>query len=58
MWAAPPGQALLLSLVLRDWDSLLPLRAGLAVADLAGAAAVVKWPNDVLLAGGKQCPSA
>jgi BirA family biotin operon repressor/biotin-[acetyl-CoA-carboxylase] ligase len=53
VWAAPPGRALLLSLVLRDWDALLPLRAGLAVADLAGDAAVVKWPNDVLLGGKK-----
>jgi BirA family transcriptional regulator, biotin operon repressor / biotin---[acetyl-CoA-carboxylase] ligase len=53
VWAAPPGRALLLSLLLREWDALLPLRAGLAVADLAGGAAVVKWPNDVLLGGGK-----
>jgi BirA family biotin operon repressor/biotin-[acetyl-CoA-carboxylase] ligase len=52
-WAAPPGCALLCSLLLRDHDALLPLRAGLAVADLAGDAALVKWPNDVLLAGGK-----
>jgi BirA family biotin operon repressor/biotin-[acetyl-CoA-carboxylase] ligase len=52
-WAAPPGRALLLSLLLRQWDRLLPLRAGLAVADLAAGAAVVKWPNDVLLGGGK-----
>jgi|SRR5215207_9360188 len=48
-WAAPPGRALLLSLLLRDYDPLLPLRAGLAVADLAGEAALVKWPNDVLV---------
>jgi BirA family biotin operon repressor/biotin-[acetyl-CoA-carboxylase] ligase len=48
-WAAPPGRALLCSLLLRAYDPLLPLRAGLAVADLAGAAARVKWPNDVLL---------
>jgi BirA family biotin operon repressor/biotin-[acetyl-CoA-carboxylase] ligase len=47
-WAAPPGRALLCSLLLRDYDPLLPLRAGLAVADLAGDA-LVKWPNDVLL---------
>ena len=52
-WSAPAGQALLLSLVLRDPDPLLPLRAGLAVADLAGGAARVKWPNDVLLDGRK-----
>jgi BirA family biotin operon repressor/biotin-[acetyl-CoA-carboxylase] ligase len=52
-WVAPPDQALLLSLLLRDYDALLPLRAGLAVADLAGPAARVKWPNDVLLDGRK-----
>jgi BirA family biotin operon repressor/biotin-[acetyl-CoA-carboxylase] ligase len=52
-WAAPPGSALLCSLLLRDYDPLLPLRAGLAVADVAGDAARVKWPNDVLLDGRK-----
>jgi len=52
-WAAPRGRALLLSLVLRAYDPLLPLRAGLAVADVAGSAALVKWPNDVLLGGRK-----
>lgn len=52
-WTAPPGRGLLLSLVLRDFDALLPLRAGLAVADLAGARARVKWPNDVLMDGRK-----
>jgi len=53
VWVAPPGRALLLSLVVRDFDPLLPLRAGLAVADLAGGEALVKWPNDVLLDGRK-----
>jgi BirA family biotin operon repressor/biotin-[acetyl-CoA-carboxylase] ligase len=48
-WSAPPGRALLLSLILRETDPLISLRAGLAVADLAGPAALVKWPNDVLL---------
>jgi BirA family biotin operon repressor/biotin-[acetyl-CoA-carboxylase] ligase len=52
-WSGPPGRSLLCSLVLRDYDALLPLRAGLAVADLAGDAAGVKWPNDVLLEGRK-----
>jgi BirA family transcriptional regulator, biotin operon repressor / biotin---[acetyl-CoA-carboxylase] ligase len=52
-WTAPPGQALLLSLVVREVDPLLPLRAGLAVADLAGAGALLKWPNDVLVGGRK-----
>jgi BirA family biotin operon repressor/biotin-[acetyl-CoA-carboxylase] ligase len=52
-WAGPPGRSLLLSVLVRDFDHLLPLRAGLAVADVAGDAARVKWPNDVLLEGGK-----
>jgi len=52
-WTAPPGRALLLSLVLRDPPALLPLAAGLAVAEVAGPAAVVKWPNDVLVDGRK-----
>jgi len=52
-WEAPEGAALLCSLVVRELDPLLSLRAGLAVADVAGAAARVKWPNDVLLDGGK-----
>jgi BirA family biotin operon repressor/biotin-[acetyl-CoA-carboxylase] ligase len=52
-WTAPPGTALLLSLVLRESDALTPLRAGLAVSDLAGGAARVKWPNDVLVDGRK-----
>ena len=52
-WTAPPGSSLLLSLVLRELDALLSLRAGLAVADLAGPRARVKWPNDVLVDGRK-----
>jgi BirA family biotin operon repressor/biotin-[acetyl-CoA-carboxylase] ligase len=52
-WTAPLGKALLLSLVVRELDPLLPLRAGLAVADLAGPGAMVKWPNDVLVDGRK-----
>lgn len=50
-WVAPEGAALLCSLVLRSFDELLPLRAGLAVADLAGGR--VKWPNDVWVEGRK-----
>jgi BirA family transcriptional regulator, biotin operon repressor / biotin---[acetyl-CoA-carboxylase] ligase len=52
-WTAPAGRALLMSLVLRSFDALTPLRAGLAVADLAGPSARVKWPNDVLVDGRK-----
>jgi BirA family biotin operon repressor/biotin-[acetyl-CoA-carboxylase] ligase len=52
-WSAPPGRALLLSLVLRDPPALLPLAAALAVAEVAGPQARIKWPNDVLLDGRK-----
>jgi BirA family transcriptional regulator, biotin operon repressor / biotin---[acetyl-CoA-carboxylase] ligase len=52
-WTAPPGSALLLSVVLRDPPALLPLAAALAVAEVAGAGAQIKWPNDVLLGGRK-----
>jgi BirA family transcriptional regulator, biotin operon repressor / biotin---[acetyl-CoA-carboxylase] ligase len=52
-WAAPAGRALLMSLVLRSWTRLLPLAAGVAVAEEAGEAALVKWPNDVLVDGRK-----
>ena len=52
-WTAPPGRALLMSLVLRRWPPLLPLAAGVAVAEVGGGAAAVKWPNDVLLGGRK-----
>jgi BirA family transcriptional regulator, biotin operon repressor / biotin---[acetyl-CoA-carboxylase] ligase len=61
-WTAPPGAALLFSTVLRPsvpvarWPEI-PLAAGCAVAEaleaVAGMAAVLKWPNDVLVGGGK-----
>jgi BirA family transcriptional regulator, biotin operon repressor / biotin---[acetyl-CoA-carboxylase] ligase len=56
-WSAPRGRALLCSVVIRDPPPLLPLRAGVAVADVAevaaagSAAAGLKWPNDVLIGG-------
>jgi BirA family biotin operon repressor/biotin-[acetyl-CoA-carboxylase] ligase len=52
-WAAPPGRALLMSLVLRAPDRMLPLAAAVAVAVAAGQRAAIKWPNDVLLDGRK-----
>lgn len=48
-WTAPAGRALLCSLVIRDPPRLLPLIAGVAVAEVVGAGAQLKWPNDVLL---------
>jgi BirA family biotin operon repressor/biotin-[acetyl-CoA-carboxylase] ligase len=52
-WTAPPGRALLCSLVLRGTSPLLSLAAGVAVADTVGADASIKWPNDVLVGGRK-----
>jgi len=52
-WSAPPGQALLMSLVLHRPRRLLPLAAAVAVAETAGPAAAIKWPNDVLVDGRK-----
>ena len=52
-WSAPPGRALLMSVVLRDPRRLLPLAAALGIADAAGPRAQIKWPNDVLLDGRK-----
>lgn len=52
-WAGAEG-AIALSVVVREpVDRLLPLRAGLAVAQLAGHAGKVKWPNDVQVDGRK-----
>jgi BirA family biotin operon repressor/biotin-[acetyl-CoA-carboxylase] ligase len=52
-WHAPPGGALLCSLVLRDPPPLLAILAGVAVAELVGPEAMLKWPNDVLANGRK-----
>ena len=52
-WTAPPGSAVLMSLILRDLDerhALLPLAAAVAVCEAcvdASPAPLVKWPNDV-----------
>jgi BirA family transcriptional regulator, biotin operon repressor / biotin---[acetyl-CoA-carboxylase] ligase len=52
-WTARAGSALLMSLVLRDPPVLLPLAAAVGVADAIAPEARIKWPNDVLLDGGK-----
>src|SRR5947209_16311922 len=53
-WVAAPGDAVLMSLVVRgrgDALALLPLRAAVAVRDtceqLSGAHCEIKWPNDI-----------
>ncbi len=52
-WLAPPGRAVLCSVVIRDPPRLLPLAAGVATAEVVGSAAKLKWPNDVLVDGRK-----
>jgi BirA family transcriptional regulator, biotin operon repressor / biotin---[acetyl-CoA-carboxylase] ligase len=52
-WSAPPGRALLMSLVLRGVHPLLPLAAAVGVAEAIGDDARIKWPNDVLIADRK-----
>ena len=52
-WSAAAGRALLCSVVVRDPPTLLPLATGVAVAEVVGTGALLKWPNDVLLDGRK-----
>lgn len=60
VWSAPPGSALLASLLVRRRSAVLsglPLAAGLAVVaaleQSTGMATQVKWPNDVVVGGRK-----
>src|SRR5207302_65944 len=59
-WVAPPGSALLASVLLRPSEVAapgVPIAAGLAVVDALasryGVEARLKWPNDVIAGGGK-----
>jgi BirA family biotin operon repressor/biotin-[acetyl-CoA-carboxylase] ligase len=53
-WSAPAGSGLLMSLVIREPPPLTPLIAAVAVAEVVGTHALIKWPNDVLLADGRK----
>lgn len=63
-WTAPPGSSIAMSILLRPsadpsvW-TWLPLISGIAVVEAlrrtAGAPAVLKWPNDVLVGDRKLC---
>ncbi len=66
VWTAPAGTALAVSVLLRNLPGAaeqrgwIPLAAGVAMADavaaqLPGRDVAVKWPNDVLVDGGKIC---
>ena len=52
-WTAPPGSAVLMSLVLRELDELLPLSAAVAICDALPLETAIKWPNDVWIDGRK-----
>ena len=52
-WTAPPRSAVLMSVVLRELDELLPLAAAVAVADALPHGAAIKWPNDIWIDGRK-----
>jgi BirA family transcriptional regulator, biotin operon repressor / biotin---[acetyl-CoA-carboxylase] ligase len=52
-WSAPAGRGLLCSVVIREPSPLLSLAAGVAVAEVVGGTAGLKWPNDVLVDGRK-----
>jgi BirA family transcriptional regulator, biotin operon repressor / biotin---[acetyl-CoA-carboxylase] ligase len=49
-WEAPAGSSVLMSVVLRAPPPLLPLIAAVAVCDVAGERAMIKWPNDIVFA--------
>lgn len=46
-WVAPPGSAVLMSVVLRRFDPMLPLAAAVALCETLPVPALVKWPNDL-----------
>ena len=48
-WSAPAGSSILMSLLLHSPPPLLPLMAAVAVCDVVGADAMIKWPNDVVV---------
>jgi BirA family biotin operon repressor/biotin-[acetyl-CoA-carboxylase] ligase len=52
-WTAPPGSAVLMSLVLRDPHELLPLAAAVATCEAIPLECRIKWPNDVWAGGRK-----
>jgi BirA family transcriptional regulator, biotin operon repressor / biotin---[acetyl-CoA-carboxylase] ligase len=52
-WTAPPRSAVLMSVVLRELDEMLPLAAAVAVAEAVPADATIKWPNDIWIEGRK-----
>jgi BirA family transcriptional regulator, biotin operon repressor / biotin---[acetyl-CoA-carboxylase] ligase len=48
-WSAPAGSSVLMSLLLREPPRLLPMIGAVAVCDVAGEEAQIKWPNDIVI---------
>jgi BirA family transcriptional regulator, biotin operon repressor / biotin---[acetyl-CoA-carboxylase] ligase len=49
VWTSPPRSAVLMSLVIRQPNEVLPLLAAVAIADALPVESTIKWPNDVWL---------
>ena len=46
-WTAPPREAVLMSVVLREFEPVLPLAAAVAICEALPLDCTIKWPNDV-----------
>ena len=53
VWTAAPREALLMSMVLRELEPTLPLRAALAICTALPLDSAIKWPNDIWVDGRK-----
>ena len=46
-WTAPAREAVLMSVVLREFEPVLPLAAAVAICEALPVKCAIKWPNDV-----------
>jgi BirA family biotin operon repressor/biotin-[acetyl-CoA-carboxylase] ligase len=54
-WTAPPGEAVLMSVLVRGLEPLMPLAAAVAVCEaVAPLDAAIKWPNDIWIGPGRK----
>jgi BirA family biotin operon repressor/biotin-[acetyl-CoA-carboxylase] ligase len=52
-WTAAAGEALLMSIVLRELRPTLPLSAAVAICEALPVECAIKWPNDIWVDGRK-----
>jgi BirA family transcriptional regulator, biotin operon repressor / biotin---[acetyl-CoA-carboxylase] ligase len=52
-WTAAPREAVLMSVVLRELEPVLPLAAAVAICEALPVDCAIKWPNDVWHEGRK-----